>query len=85
PATATKLYVSNDHIQNFVDCVRSRQQPICNAEVGHRSATVCHLANISLQLKGRKLMWDPKTERFPSDPEAQAMVARPHRKWDMKS
>ncbi len=85
PASATKLYVSNDHAQNFVDCMRTRNQPICNAEVGHRSATVCHMANISLMLNGRKLMWDPKAERFAGDPEAQAMVARPQRKWDVRA
>lgn len=82
PSTATKLYLSNDHGQNFLDCMRSRQQPICNAEVGHRSATVCHLANISLMLNGRKLEWDPKREMFPKDAQAQEMVARPHRRWD---
>jgi predicted dehydrogenase len=81
PANATKLYVSNDHGQNFLDCMRSRQQPICNAQVGHRSVTVCHLANISLMLNGRKLAWDPKAERFPVDGEAQNMVARPQRNW----
>jgi hypothetical protein len=81
PATATRLYVSNDHGQNFLDCMRSRQQPICNAEVGHRSVTVCHLANISLRLNGRKLSWDPKAERFVGDEQANSMVSRPMRKW----
>jgi hypothetical protein len=81
PATATKLYVSNDHVQNFLDCMRSRQPTICTAEIGHRSATVCHLANISLQLNGRKLQWDPKAERFHGDFEANNMIDRPKRKW----
>jgi hypothetical protein len=54
-AGAVRLYESNDHIGNFVDCVRRRREPICPAEVGHRSATVCHLGNISLRLGGRRL------------------------------
>lgn len=81
PATAEKLYVSTDHTKNFVDCVRSRQQPICNAEVGHRSATICHLANICLRLEGRKLSWDPNKERFVNDLQADSMLSRPVRKW----
>jgi predicted dehydrogenase len=80
PASATRLYVSNDHVGNFLNCVRSRQQPICHAEIGHRSVTVCHLGNISLRLEGRKLHWDPKRERFVGDAEANAMLSRPMRK-----
>lgn len=81
-SNAVKLYVSTDHTKNFIDCMRTRQLPICNAEVGHRSATVCHLANICLQLKGRKLSWDAKKERFINDPVADSMLSRPKRKWD---
>jgi len=79
-----RLYESNDHIQNFVDCVRSRKEPICPAEVGHRSATVCHLGNISLRLGGRALDWDPQAERFTNDEEANRMLSRPYRKpWKL--
>jgi len=81
PSNATRLYASNDHIQNFVDCVRDRKQPICTAEIGHRSATVCHLGNISLRLGGRKLMWDAAKERVTNSDEANAMLDRPYRKW----
>jgi predicted dehydrogenase len=63
------LYDSRDHHQNFLDCVRSRAEPIAPAEVAHRSVTVCHLGNIAMQL-GRKLHWDPDCERFVNDPEA---------------
>jgi predicted dehydrogenase len=80
PSNATRLYVSNDHVQNFIDCIRTRQKPICNVEVGHRSVSVCHLANISLRCGGRKLEWDPVAERFPKDKEAESMVARAPRK-----
>jgi len=69
------LYRSSDHKQNFLDCIRTRKDPICHAEVGHRSATLCHLGNISMRLD-RELEWDPQRERFPGDAEAQGMVGR---------
>ncbi|MHC4593822.1 MAG: Gfo/Idh/MocA family protein [Planctomycetota bacterium] len=69
------LYESNDHKQNFLDCIKSRKDPICTAEIGHRTSTVCHLGNIAMLL-GRKLKWDPKKERFINDSAANSMVAR---------
>ncbi|MBL7153494.1 MAG: Gfo/Idh/MocA family oxidoreductase, partial [Phycisphaerae bacterium] len=72
------LYNSNDHKGNFLDCIKSRKDPICNAEVGHRSSTVCHLANIAMLLD-RPLKWDPKKEVFPGDDEATRMTWRPRR------
>jgi predicted dehydrogenase len=74
-----RLPVSNDHMGNFFDAVKSRKQPICPAEVGHRSASVCHLAGIAVRL-GRKLKWDPVKEEFVGDREANALVAREQRK-----
>ncbi|MGI5923004.1 MAG: Gfo/Idh/MocA family protein [Lentisphaeria bacterium] len=76
--SAVRLYHSDDHYGNFLDCIRSRQQPVCPAEVGHRSATCCHLANIAMQL-GRRLRWDPAAEQFVGDDEANAMLIRPYR------
>ena len=58
---------------NWLDCIKNRRDPIASAEVGHRSVTVCHLANISLLL-GRKLQWNPDTERFVDDDEANRML-----------
>jgi myo-inositol 2-dehydrogenase / D-chiro-inositol 1-dehydrogenase len=85
-AGATRLYESNDHIQNFVDCVRSRKEPICTAEIGHRSATVCHLGNISLRMGGRALEYDPVKETFPRDEEATELLSRPYRKpWKLQA
>jgi len=63
------------HVRNFLDCVKVRKDPIAPAEVGHRSAAVCHLGNISMRL-GRKLRWNPETERFVNDAEADRMIWR---------
>ncbi len=85
PSSAIRLYVSEDHMGNFFDCLRSRKQPICEAEIGHRSASVCHLGAIALRL-GRKLKWDAKHEHFVGDKEADKFVARPMRKpWSYDS
>ncbi|MBR4674676.1 MAG: Gfo/Idh/MocA family oxidoreductase [Victivallales bacterium] len=78
PPNAIHLYKSDNHKQNFLDCIRTRQQPICTVEIGHRSATCCHLANIAMLL-GRELKWDPAAERFVGDDEANAMLTRPYR------
>ncbi|MHB8973817.1 MAG: Gfo/Idh/MocA family protein [Pirellulaceae bacterium] len=64
--------------RNFLDCVKSRQDPYFPVDIGTRVSTVCHLANISLRL-GRKVQWDPEREIFPHDDEANAMLARPMR------
>lgn len=63
PENAVRLYNSSNHMENFMDCVRSRQLPICDVETGHRSATMCHLGAISMRT-GRKLTWDSKAEKF---------------------
>jgi predicted dehydrogenase len=84
PSSAERLYVSDNHMQNFFDCVHSREQPICDAEIGHRSVSVCHLGVIALRL-GRKLKWDPSKEEFAGDAEANVWLAREMRKpwtWD---
>ena len=85
PGDAVKLYVSNDHKGNFFECVRTRKQPICTAEVGHRSASVCHLGAISTRL-ARPLKWDPQKEQFVGDSEANQWLAREQRKpWTYES
>ncbi len=72
------LYNSRDHVQNFLDCVKSRKEPIAPAEVGHRTATICHLGNIAMLL-GRKLKWDPAKESFIGDDVANRMLSRSRR------
>jgi predicted dehydrogenase len=74
-----RLIASNDHMQNWLDCIKSREKPIADAEVGHRSTTVCHLGNIARWV-GRRLRWDPVAERFPDDEQANQFLDRPRRK-----
>ncbi len=77
PDSTERLEVSNNHMGNFFDCVRSRHDPIASVEVGHRSASVCHLSSIAVRL-GRKLQWDPEAEQFVGDgaAEGNAMAKR---------
>jgi predicted dehydrogenase len=87
PLTSPKvrLYVSNDHMGNFFDCLRSRKPPICDAEIGHRSVSVCHLGVIALRL-GRKLQWDPEKEEFAGDKEADKYLVREmHKPWSYEA
>lgn len=79
PEDAKRVYASNDHMQNFIECVKSRKTTICPAEVGHRSASICHLGVTAIRL-GRKLQWDPAEQQFVGDDEANGYVARPMRK-----
>lgn len=77
-----RLPRSYDHVGNFLECVRTRQRPVADAEIGHRSATVCHLGNIAMRL-GRRLQWDPAAERFVNDDQANALLRRtPRAPWE---
>ena len=70
------------HVRNWLDCIKSRRQPNSDLESGHRVATVCHLANISLRT-GRKIRWDAESEQIVGDTEAAGMLVRPYRHpWD---
>jgi predicted dehydrogenase len=82
-ANETHLIVSKDHHKNFLDCIKSRELPICDVEIGHRSATICHLGNIVARL-GRKIQWDPAAETIVGDDEAKKMLSRPYRSpWQL--
>jgi myo-inositol 2-dehydrogenase/D-chiro-inositol 1-dehydrogenase len=74
----THLYKSNNHKGNFLECIKSRAETIAPAEIGHRSCTVCLLGEIAMRL-GRKLKWDPDTEQFIGDEQANRMLWRPMR------
>lgn len=65
------------HVQNFIDCIKSRNKPYCDLEtVGHPASVLCHAGNISARV-GRKLTLDPTTETFASDAEANSLRGRP--------
>ncbi len=72
-------WIARPHMQNWLDCIKTREKPNADVEIGHRSISVCHLANIAREI-GRKLKWDPEAETFPGDAEANAYLARPRRK-----
>lgn len=80
PADAQRLYLSTNHMKNFIDCVKSREKPICDVEIGHRSVSVCHLGNIAIRV-GKALQWNPEQERFHgvNAVEANALLSRPMR------
>jgi predicted dehydrogenase len=70
------------HVRDFLDCIKSRQQPISDLDSGHRVSTLCHLANLSLRL-GRSLQWDAKAETIRNDDEAAKQLVRAYRPpWD---
>jgi len=73
-----RLYQSGNHMKNFLECMRTRKEPVAPVEVGHRSNTICILAHIAMNL-GRKLRWDPQAERFLDDDEADSRLDYPHR------
>ena len=67
-----------DHVQNFLDCVRSRETPVADVEIGHNSVIACHLGNIAQRL-GRQVRWDVDKEQVIDDPQAEAMTAIDYR------
>lgn len=65
------------HVQNFLDCIKSRNKPYCDLEtVGHPASVLCHAGNISARLGGKRLAFDPVTEMF-DDPAANELRGRP--------
>ncbi len=77
PGNAHRLYKSDDHMGNFVDCIHSRKRCICDVEVGYRSVSVCHMGVIALRL-GIPLNWDPAAQHFvgPRAEKGNAMLSR---------
>ena len=77
-ANEVHLYASDDHHTDFFTAVKTRQRPIADVEIGHRSATVCHLNVIAAHV-GRAVRWDPQTEEIIGDPVAARLLDRPRR------
>jgi hypothetical protein len=73
----------NANKRDWIDCIKSRNKPFCDLEMGHRTATICNLGNMSLRLGGRTIQWDPDKEEVVGDKEAAAMCAKQYRApWD---
>jgi hypothetical protein len=84
PATTIRLIESNNHFTNFFECVKTRKLPVADVAIGHRSATLCHLGNITARL-GRKIQWDPITEQIVNDSEAAQFLTREYRApWSLR-
>jgi predicted dehydrogenase len=79
-ADDVRLHASpqNDHHLDWLTSIQTRKPPVATAEDGHRSCTACLLAHAAMKL-GRKLAWDPETERFVNDDQANALLSRPQR------
>jgi hypothetical protein len=78
PKGAPARSMSYDHVRNFLDCMKSREDPVEFVEAGHRTASLCHLGNIAMKLR-RKIRWDPVHEQIIGDEEAGKMLSRPMR------
>jgi predicted dehydrogenase len=75
--TDKRVYFSDNHYQDWINCIKKRSKPIADVEIGHRTASVCSLVNIGYELQ-RPLKWNPKKEKF-DDLSANLMISRPYR------
>ena len=73
-----KMEANIAHVQDFLDCIKSRKKPVADISIGHRSATVCHLGNIAVRT-GKKLRWDPKTETIVGDAKTAKWLTNKYR------
>ena len=70
------------HVRNFIECIRTRRQPVSNLAGAHRTATACHLANIAMRV-GRAVRWDEGTQDIVGDGEASRLLGKTYRApWD---
>jgi predicted dehydrogenase len=80
----TDSFNGGEH-RNFIDCVKSRQPCYAPAETAHRTITIAHIGNIAMRL-GRTLRWNPDTEQFVGDAEADKMLSREQREpWTINN
>lgn len=77
--TEKHVYFSDNHYADFLNAIRTRKNPICDVEVGHRTASVCNIGNIAYNIR-RPLEWDPVNEQFKKDKEANSLLHRPMKK-----
>jgi predicted dehydrogenase len=71
-------HANASHVNNFLDCVKSREKPVADIAIGHSSATVCHLGNIAIR-SGKKITWDPKTESIVGDTDGAKWLSKDYR------
>lgn len=82
--TEKHVYKSENHYKDFLNAMRNRSKPICDVEIGHRTASVCNIGNIAYRLN-RSLKWNPKKEIFIDDKEANALLGRNmNKEWGIK-
>lgn len=72
------LYKSDEQHGNWLECIQTKKEPISPAEIGHRACTICLITHVAMKLN-RKLQWNPGTEGFENDEQANAMLSRPER------
>jgi hypothetical protein len=73
----------NANKRDWINCIKSRNRPFCDLDMGHRTAIICNLGNMSLRLGGRTIHWDPEKEVVVDDKEAAAMCTKQYRApWD---
>lgn len=78
-----KLKESKNHHQNWLECIKTRELPVADVEIGHRSATVCHLGNIAVR-SGKKITWDAVKEQIAGDADAAKWLSKEYRKpWKL--
>ena len=68
------VYESTNHYTDFLKAMRNRTRPVCDVEIGHRTASVCNIGNIAYEVK-KSLTWNPKSEKF-NDADANALLGR---------
>jgi predicted dehydrogenase len=77
-AGETRLYKSRDHFGNWIACVKTREAPVSELAIGHKTTNLCNIGNIAMQLQ-RRLAWDPAKEVFAGDAMANRLLSRPMR------
>jgi hypothetical protein len=81
--TDKRVYISDNHYQDWIDAIKKRTKPVSDVETGHRTASLCNIVNIGYELR-RTLRWNPVAEEFMNDDYANMMRSRPYRgKWDL--
>ncbi len=82
--SGVRLYRSDNHLRNWIDCIRTRSRPIADVEIGAKTITICHLANIAFWT-GRTIRWDPEKREIVGDPSAARWTDRARRApWGLR-